>query len=474
MRLKRWAGFACAIFFIAIALTSALWAPFIFPDRHNKYKIPSKIVIADKRVFLSLGYPATAATTVMAGGRMMVMGEKGSKGKKGESGGDLVSFVEIESEASVKDVTIQVVKVDFTERRDKDEDAVLKMVKKMEVKETHKGGKGGKHDDDDDDEDDDDLDEPALMYGTTKTNTGTLVQFRVGRSKSRIIEEARLRLKVTVPIGFDGELTIDGTQLHIESSPTLAQARFNLLHLTTNTGNINLTGSDTDSIGTHSYARKKREESIALRVSTLTARINHEGSITVGPVRSAVPGRAFRTSLETQRGDVSLVAVTTMITPGSDDPWEYPEPEDVVYYFNPVSHSHGDIHLDIRAGELEEGDDDSNGYLIGMVVVTAQAEGGSVRGRVVLNDYQLATINADSHSDTVLEVSDIFVGELAVTSSKESKATVVPNDTSETVITYRHSDRSVKLGSKLFPNDEFSRGNIGLHSTHGSSTLIFS
>ncbi|KAF9129546.1 hypothetical protein BGW39_004060 [Mortierella sp. 14UC] len=477
LRLKRWAGFGCALLFIAIALSAAFWLPFFFNDRDSRLNIPSKIVVPDQRIFLSLGHPAGGLAAAAGGGR--------------GGGEELVSFVQLESEASVKDVTIHVVEVDFTKRMfmnnddeifvSRDDGANKKNSKDPNLRNPTEGDEGdGK----------DDLEEPALVYGTTKTDTGTHVQFRVGRSKRNPIEQAQLRLKVTVPLGFTGELTIDGTQLHIESGSSLAKARFNLLHLTAHTGDFVLDGSsnngdDDDNGGDGGNGRggrrKRRDDDVpVLRVSTLNAQITHSGSITVGPIKSATRGRSFRTRLETQMGDVSLVPIVTMITPNKDRPWEYPDEEDLVYSFNPVSHSHGSVHLDIRQGEADEeeggGDGEDEGYWVGTVLVTAQAKEGSVTGRVDLNDLQLVTVNANSYADTILEVSDLFVGDVAVTSSHLRKATIVQVDDSETVIQYSHSEPSKKLGVKVFPNpnENFSLGIVGVHSTHGSATLIFS
>ncbi|KAG0277112.1 hypothetical protein BGZ95_006484 [Linnemannia exigua] len=345
-----------------------------------------------------------------------------------------------------------------------------------------------------DDNGGEDLEEPALMYGTAKTDTGTHVQFRVGRSKRHPIERAQLRLKVVVPLGFAGELTIDGTELHIESGASLAKARFNLLHLTAHTGDFVLDGSSNNgedgggggggNRGEKGERRRRRDDDVpVLRVSTLNAQITHAGSITVGPIKSAARGKSFRTRLETQKGDVSLVPIVTMITANKDRPWEYPDEEDLVYYFNPVSHSHGNVHLDVRQGEVDEeegggggGDGEEEGYWIGTVLVTAQAEEGSVTGRVDVNDLQFVSVNANSYADTILEVSDLFVGDVAVTSSHSRKATIVQKDDSETVIQYSHSEPSKKLGVKVFPNpnENFSLGNVDVHSTQGSATLIFS
>ncbi|KAF9139560.1 hypothetical protein BGX30_007821 [Mortierella sp. GBA39] len=465
LKFKRWGGIACSLLFIAIALTAALWLPFFIRDPDDKYKIPSKIVVADKRVFLSLGYPA--------------FGSEGVAGGEGGGAGELVSFVQLESEASVKDVTIQVVGVDFTERQRNDDKYGND---KHYVNILHNDGKNkdkkGHPKDGDDDEDD--LEEPGLMFGSTKSETGTRIHFRVGRSKLHPIERAQLRLKITVPLKFDGELSIEGTQLRVESGVSLAQARFSLLHLTAHTGEFILTGSANDgddggkengdrrSPHAGSGGRKRRDNDEP---------ITHKGSITVGPLKSAVSGRPIRARLETQQGDVSLTAIATMITPtNKDEPWEYPETEELVHFFNPISHSKGDVHMDIRQGELDNEEDGENGYWIGVIYVEADAKEGSVTGRVDLNDYQFAYINANSYADTILEVADLFFGDVAVTSSHSQKATILQKDDSESVIRYSHSEPSKKLGHKGTPDseDDFSLGNVGLHSTHGSATLIFS
>ncbi|KAG0299468.1 hypothetical protein BGZ97_003690, partial [Linnemannia gamsii] len=422
LRYKRWAGIACALLFIGTALTAALWLPFVFRDSgDNQFKVPAKIVVNDKRVFLSLGYPVTGVGGSEAGS---------SEGGGGSESGELVSFVQLESEASVKVVTIQVLGVDFTERRRGDDESVSN---KKDVNILHNDGNIKKHhhhphnvyhhnsnENNDDNDDEDDLEEPGLVYANTQSDTGTLIQFRVGRSKRHPIERAQLRLKIIVPLEFDGELSIEGTQLSVESGISLAQARFSLLQLTAHTGEFVLTGSanggdDSDrdkdrgdrkrSPHAGSGNKRKDDDEPVLRVSTLNAQITHKGSINVGPLKSASSGKPVRARLETQSGDVYLTAIATMITPSNKDrPWEYPEVEELVYFFNPISHSGGDVHLDIRQGELDNEDDGDNGYWIGTVWVTAQAEEGSVVGRVDLNDYQLVSINADSYADTILEV----------------------------------------------------------------------
>lgn len=405
LKYKRWGGIACALVFITIALTAALWLPFFFRDSNNKYKIPSKIVVTDKRVFLSLGYPAFGGDGIAGG-------------DGGDGAGELVSFVQLESEASVKDVTIQVIEVDFTERQREDENYGND---KHYVNLLHNDGKNKDkkgHPKDGDDDEGDDLDEPGLMFGSTKGETGTRIHFRVGRSKRHPIERAQLRLKITVPLKFDGELSIEGTQLLVESGASLAEARFSLLHLTAHTGEFDLTGSanegddggkdNGDRRSPHAGiggGKRRNDDEPVLRVSTLNAQITHKGSISVGPLKSAGSGRPVRARLETQQGDVSLTAIATMITPtNKDEPWEYPDAEELVYYFNPISHSKGDVHLDIRQGELDDEEDGENGFWIGTVHVQAEAEEGSVAGRVDLNDYQFVSINADSYADTILEV----------------------------------------------------------------------
>lgn len=424
LKFKRWGELACGLIFIGTALTAAFWLPLFFSDDDNQFKVPAKIVVNDKRVFLSLGYPAAGVDGLDVGS---------------EGGGELVSFVQLECEPSVKDVTIQVLDVDFTERRPpRDDDYINNKNDEYYANILHNDGntKSRRHhtdklhrsnnDSKGDDGDEDDLEEPGLMYANTKSDTGTLIQFRVGRSKLHPIARAQMRLKITVPLKFDGELTIEGTQLSIQSGISLALARFSLLHLTAHTGEFDLTGAahDGDDNGKGDRRRsphagggewgsgKKRrdDDDPVLRVSTLNAQITHKGSIAVGPLKSAASGKPVRARLETQMGDVYLTAIATMITPANTDrPWEYPEAEELVYLFNPISHSGGDVHLDIRQGELDNEDDGENGYFIGYVWVTAQAEEGSVVGRVDLNDYQLVSINANSYADTILEVVSSFM-----------------------------------------------------------------
>ncbi|KAG9065230.1 hypothetical protein KI688_002553 [Linnemannia hyalina] len=262
-RLARCALFIVSILIFVATILVVLFVPFN-DDGDGVRAVPPKLVVKDSKVRIQLG---------------TFRKEGGGQGKGRKKGG-LVSDVLIES-VNVHALTIRV----------------------LEAK-VSRGGVAG----------DDDLmreeKEPTLMVDRVQSDTGTFVnffisspdsqlpnndkqQYRRGHGRREEEEESivagRLRLRIEVPLGFAGELTIDGAVLNIEGSSSLAKARFNLLHLTTDEGDIIL-GSSIDS----NSSDDSDDRTPSLHVGHLYARIHQKGSIYIDYMGSSERGKPVR------------------------------------------------------------------------------------------------------------------------------------------------------------------------------------
>lgn len=330
--------------------------------------------------------------------------EGGGQGKRRKKGG-LVSDVLIES-ANVHALTIHV----------------------LEAKVSRDGAARGRGDDRTVVVLDDDLmreeKEPTLMVDRVQSDTGTFLNFFIsshnsqlpddnnnnnindkqehGRGHGRREEETegeektivagRLRLRIEVPLGFAGELTIDGSILNIEGSSSLAKARFNLLHLTTDEGDIILSNNDDSN-----SSDDRNDRTPTLYVGHLYARIHQKGSIHIDYMGSSERGNPVRANIETQQGDIIINALQTMLS--FDVEKEFPVDDEVVHFFSLVTHA-GNIRMLLKEGESLLGP----WYIRGFVMVMARAEGGVIEGKVEIPDLQLLILDAVSDRNTALEV----------------------------------------------------------------------
>jgi hypothetical protein len=206
----------------------------------------------------------------------------------------------------------------------------------------------------------------------------------------------RLRLRIEVPLGFAGELTIDGSHLNIEGSPSLADARFNLLHFTNEEGNITLGNRYSN---TNTDTKRSVISPPTLQVANLYVRVHRKGSVLVGFMESAEKGKPVRANIETQQGDISISALQAMLSFDAEGEGRYPDPDATVQYFNLVTHR-GDIEMQLREGDSLLGP----WYIHGVVMVMAEARDGSVRGLVEIPDLQLLALDAISGKETALDV----------------------------------------------------------------------
>jgi len=363
-----------------VVITIMIAAIVSFNRSHDSQVIPSKLVVNDSKVMIQLG-------TV------------------GEKEGGLASAIQIES-ANVSALTIHVLEAKVI--RGEERRGVTTATKTKTSLHAHTKDNtnsiGGENDDEVEDKEEE---ESTLKVDKVKSRTGTLLTFfisshppahnkhkqRRGCEQQQQYVPGRLRLRIEVPIGFSGELTIDGSYLDIDGSNSLRHAQFNLLHLSTDEGNITLGSNSTDD---------DQEDDIStstptLQVAHLYARVNRKGSIRVGVLGSAEKGKAFRVNVETQQGDISIGAFQTMLDIDGGVP--YPEDEEVVHYFNLVTHR-GDIHMSLHEGDNLLGP----WYIRGSVLVNAQAHGGSISGLVEFPDLQLLYLDAASDQETSLKV----------------------------------------------------------------------
>ncbi|KAF9135329.1 hypothetical protein BGW39_003436 [Mortierella sp. 14UC] len=482
--LVRWGVIGGAILLVIITILILVFVPFERTE-DGVQVVPSKLVVKDSRIRIQLG--------VVSGGSSVAEEEKTQGRRKAGGGGGLVSEVQIES-ADISALTIHV----------------------LEAKVSRVGGVEGVEGVQADDsitsvgddklagnKDGDEEDEPALMVDRIKSSTGTFLNFFISSHPTLSLPDddgkeqeqekdghgqqghgrreesttstiaGRLRLRIEVPFGFTGELTIDGSHLNIEGSSSLADARFNLLHLTTEEGNITLGNSDdntnTDTRIVHT-SRRSTTNRPTLQVANLYARVHRRGSVLVGFMGSAEKGKPVRANIETQQGDISINALQTMLSFDAEGEGSYPEPDAVVHYFNLVTHQ-GDIEMQLREGDSLLGP----WYIRGLVMVLAQARAGSIRGLVEIPDLQLLALDATSGLGTALDVTEKFIGELTVSSSSKHQATVIPFPGSKHIFRYTHSDRTLKRGKKVRSEDEYqqSLGRINIRANSGPANVTF-
>ncbi|KAF9905737.1 hypothetical protein EC991_001340 [Linnemannia zychae] len=460
---------------ILLAISTILF--FVFASfEHNEdgvKVVPSKLIVKDSRVRIQLG--------IVSGGSSVTQ-EEGRQGRwKTGGGGRLVSDVQIES-ADVSALTVHVL------------EAKVSLVDRAEGVQAYDNTATARDDEIVGNKDENKGKEPALMVDRIKSSTGTFLNFFLsspddgdkeqeqdghGRQGQGQLEEGtasvvagRLRLRIEVPFGFAGELTIDGSHLNIEGSSSLADARFNLLHLTTEEGNITLGNSDnsnTDGRTKSSFSKKCAANCPTLQVANLYARVHRRGSVLVGFMGSAEKGKPVRANIETQQGDISIGALQTMLSFDAEGEGRYPDPDAVVHYFNLVTHQ-GDIQMQLREGDSLLGP----WYIRGIVMLLAQARAGSIRGLVEIPDLQLLALDATSGRETVLDVTEKFIGELTVSSSSKHQATVIPFPGSKHILRYTHSDRTLKHGKKVRSEDEYQPlGSINIRANNGSANVTF-
>ncbi|KAF9152141.1 hypothetical protein BG015_005730 [Linnemannia schmuckeri] len=454
-RLARWALFTVSILIFVAIILVALFLPFDY-NGDGVQVVPSKLMVKDSKVRIQLG---------------TFRKEGGGQDRKKRKGG-LVSDVLIES-LNVNALTIHVLEA------------------KVSRDGAGGGGEGGVIGDDgtvigDGHELVGDEKEPTLMVDRVQSDTGTFLNFFISSPHSQLpdnsddskdrnqehgygqrereetsIVAGRLRLRIEVPLGFAGELTIDGSVLNIEGSSSLAKARFNLLHLTTDEGDIVL-GSDstgTDIITTTSEP--------TLKVGHLYARIHQKGSIHINYMTSSERGKPVRANIETQSGDIVINALQTMLSFDVDK--EYPVDDEIVQFFSLVTHE-GDIRMTLREGESLLGP----WYVRGFVMVMARAQGGVIEGRVEIPDLQLLILDAVSDRNTALEVTEKFIGELTVNSSRRHTATVNPFPGSNHILRFSHSERTLKKGKKVRAEDDYlPLGSIHLQAVDGPANVTF-
>lgn len=464
-RLARCALFTVSILIFVATILVALFVPFRY-DGDGLQAVPSKLVVNDSKVRIQLG------TIRKEGGGHGKDGKDGKDGKRRKKGG-LVGDVLIES-ANVRALTIHV----------------------LEAKVYRGGEAGGRREGSTVVVLEDDLmreeKEPTLMVDRVQSDTGTFLNFFISSPNSQLPDDnnnindkqehghghgqregetkeekegivaGRLRLRIEVPLGFAGELTIDGSILNIEGSSSLAKARFNLLHLTTDVGDIIL-GSNSDG----NSSDDSDDRTPTLQVGHLYARIHEKGSIHIDYMGSSERGKPVRANIETQQGDITINALQTMLS--FDAEKEFPVDDEVVQFYSLVTHA-GNIRVMLKEGESLLGP----WYIRGFVMVMARAEGGVIEGRVEIPDLQLLILDAVSDRNTAFELSEKFIGELTIASSRRHTATVNPYPGSNHILRFTHSERTLKKGKKVRAEDDYlPLGSIHLQAIDGPANVTF-
>ncbi|KAF9932961.1 hypothetical protein FBU30_006947 [Linnemannia zychae] len=330
--------------------------------------------------------------------------------------------------------------------------------------------------------------ESVLMLYRAKSATGTFLNFFIsssfaslhsdnsnikghGQQKSYNVNTSkfagRLSLRIIVPYEFEGELTIDGTNLNIEGSPSLVKTRFNLLHFATEEGDIIFRKHGTASTDLPSMVPLFDYGYPTLQTAHFYARVYRKGSILVESMKSAQRGKPVRVNIETQEGDITIGALQPMLQYDSEK--EYPDADEVVNYFNLLTHR-GDINMCLNEAERLFGP----WYIRGQVVVKAEALTGSIRGQVEIPDLQLLYLDVVSYKESILKVAEKFEGELTVMSSPQHNATVIPYPNSKHVLKLDRSQTDLKKGRKVRLREEYLPiGNIHAHAKNGSASVTF-
>lgn len=210
--------------------------------------------------------------------------------------------------------------------------------------------------------------DPVVKFDTVRSDTGTLVRYAVA-SKYHPEDSAQFKVLISFPRFFDGELTIDGATLDINTW-LLGSANLRLLHLSTDFGNITI----------HNGTRigpEYQTNQPAMRTKAFYANIRQRGSIHLNsPMVAAEYSRDFHTHLETREGDITFDALTNLFSSNPlGEPWYPTEPTETLHYFNLVAHK-GNINFDIRF----DGVDVVGPYYIGMTKIDAKADSGSIQG----------------------------------------------------------------------------------------------
>ncbi|KAG0049494.1 hypothetical protein BGZ89_004170 [Linnemannia elongata] len=303
--------------------------------------------------------------------------------------------------------------------------------------------------------------DPVVKFDTTRSDTGTLVRYTVG-SKYHPEDSAHFKLTVLIPPFFDGDLTIDGTNLDIKTW-RLGTANLRLLHLSTDVGNITFHNGSRIDPGYGIYQP-------TMRTKALYANIRQHGSIYFSaPMLAQEYPHDFHGHIETREGDIIFEAVTNMFNamPYGNQPWDRKDMTDTLHYFNVVAHK-GNIHFDVRFDGVVRGP-----WYAGMTRVDAKAEAGSVQGHMEVGWLVNVFIDLQATQDCVLRLSDNYEGPLTVISST-GNATVVPTPNNTHIYKdLRPQQRGLKHIFKSNDGEPLSIGTLSIKTTHGDAGLYF-
>ncbi|KAF9123970.1 hypothetical protein BGX30_001163 [Mortierella sp. GBA39] len=397
-RLLKWLSIGLAVFSV-IGVSIAIAYPLAKRRPATRFDFPTTVTINDTRVHLVFG----------------------------EGKGNMVTEAIIET-GEVEHVTVQIIESYVSDRANNDnKDKVL---------------------------------DPVVKFDNVRSDTGTLVRYTVA-SKYHPEDSAQFKVLISFPRLFDGELTIDGTTLDIDTW-NLGNANLRLLHFSTDIGNITFhNGSRTD-LGYGIYQP-------TMRTKALYANIRQRGSILLNsPMVAAEYSRDFHAHLETREGDITFEALTNMFssTPHGE-PWYPTEPTETLHYFNLVAHK-GNIDFDIRFDGVYIGP-----WYIGITRIDAKADSGSIQGNLRIGWLVNAFVDMQATHGCDLRLSNNFLGLLSLISST-GNAIVVPSPHNTDVFTdLRHPQRGLKYIIKYMDGEPYYVDTLSLKTLNGDAGVYF-
>ncbi|KAG0049493.1 hypothetical protein BGZ89_004169 [Linnemannia elongata] len=302
--------------------------------------------------------------------------------------------------------------------------------------------------------------DPVVKFDTIRSDTGTLVRYMVA-SKYHPEDSAQFKVLISFPRLFDGELTIDGTTLDINTW-SLGDANLRLLHLSTDIGNITIHN------GTR-IGSEYRTNQPAMRTKVFYANIRQQGSIHLNsPMVAAEYSRDFHAHLETREGDITFDALTNMFSSKPHgEPWYPTERTETLHYFNVVAHK-GNINFDIRFDGVYLGP-----WYIGMTRIDAKADSGSIQGNLRIGWLVNAFVDMQATHGCDLRLSNNFLGPLSLISST-GNAIIVPSPNNTDVFTdLRRPQRGLKYIFKSLDGVPYYVDIVSLKTVNGDAGVYF-
>ncbi|CAO3570756.1 unnamed protein product [Mortierella alpina] len=298
--------------------------------------------------------------------------------------------------------------------------------------------------------------EPVLHFKIATIVDSKLVTFYIPEDDPD--DSARLTVKIQVPYGFDGSLSLEGSFLDIRSLREQQQqqqwwwqwqqrqqlqqqqeARFSELSLTTDEGSIDLRGWNT-------------------RAAVFKAVVKRRGDVHTEALGEAVLGGGLEAVVKSAAGLVSLdVSMTRLL-----EPLEWTG----AYYIQTVV-GQGRLQLNVQASPAGEAEGGVDVVVVGAVQprvlrIEAETKDGDMDARIELMEGQGLRLEAESAGEATVKLSDSYSGTFSAAST-EGEAKVVPKRESESVIHYQRLGREEWRGVKYPAGAEGVKDIVGDH-----------